>query len=347
MSDAPLVTIITPAYNAERYIDACIGSALAQTFGSFEQIIVDDGSTDTTAERVTAWRDPRLRYIRLPHRGLDALAASYNSALEQARGSLIAILEADDFWPPDKLARQTPAFSDGEVQLCWGNAIVVDQDDRMTWRWATRRSHADRDIGLDSLFRLLARSNVLTPTVTVMARRQALQRIGGFHQRAGAPFVDLPTWLLLSARNQGKARHLDATLGYYRTHPAQTSQMRSSAMFSSQLAILDSVLAELEDGEKRALGWTERDHRGAAASAAVLEGVGNLRAGRRDNARVKFVRALRDSDSLPLTARAAAGVLSTVIGFDLLEAVTHARQAVSRAMLRFTTRAATTPPATR
>ncbi len=67
MPDAPLVTIITPAFNAERYIDACVGSVVMQTLASVEQIVADDGSTDGTPMRLRAWHDRRLRHIPLPH----------------------------------------------------------------------------------------------------------------------------------------------------------------------------------------------------------------------------------------------------------------------------------------
>src|SRR5688500_377534 len=96
---SPLVTIVTPAYNQKRYIAECVESVLAQTYPHWEQIVVDDGSTDGTPEIVESYRDPRIRCIRLPHRGLAALGESYNTALAAARGELVAILEGDDLWP--------------------------------------------------------------------------------------------------------------------------------------------------------------------------------------------------------------------------------------------------------
>src|SRR5688572_10419542 len=100
----PLVTILSPTFNQERYVSQCIESALAQTYPHWEQIFVDDGSTDATREVIASYRDPRIRLIALPHRGLGALAESYNEALAVARGSLVGILEGDDAWPADKLA---------------------------------------------------------------------------------------------------------------------------------------------------------------------------------------------------------------------------------------------------
>src|SRR4051812_46970983 len=87
MTMAPLVTIVSPVYNQERHVAGCIESALAQTYPHWEQIVVDDGSTDRTREIVTRYRDQRIRLLALPHRGLDALGASYNAALAAGTGS--------------------------------------------------------------------------------------------------------------------------------------------------------------------------------------------------------------------------------------------------------------------
>src|SRR5258705_9845475 len=100
----PLVTIISPVYDQEQYVARCVESTLAQSYRHWEQVFVDDGSSDRTLEILATYRDPRIRVLTLPHRGLAALAASYNAALAATKGSLIAILEGDDRWPPDKLS---------------------------------------------------------------------------------------------------------------------------------------------------------------------------------------------------------------------------------------------------
>src|SRR5437667_7605704 len=99
----PLVSVITPAYNHRRFIGPCIESLLGQTYTNWEQIIIDDGSTDDTAEVVRSYSDPRIRYFHQENQGIDALAQTYNRALNLSRGELIAVLEGDDLWPEDKL----------------------------------------------------------------------------------------------------------------------------------------------------------------------------------------------------------------------------------------------------
>jgi glycosyltransferase involved in cell wall biosynthesis len=93
-------SVIVPAYNVGRYIDDTLASVIAQTEPDFEVIVVDDGSTDDTAERVRRWSDPRVVYLRQDNRGP---AAARNTGLERARGSFVAFLDSDDLWHPDKL----------------------------------------------------------------------------------------------------------------------------------------------------------------------------------------------------------------------------------------------------
>ena len=102
---SPTVSVITPAYNAARYIEDTLESAIGQTFTDFELLIVDDGSTDQTpqiAKRYVA-RDPR---VHLVHQGNRGIAAARNTALARARGRYLALLDSDDLWFPNYLEEQ-------------------------------------------------------------------------------------------------------------------------------------------------------------------------------------------------------------------------------------------------
>jgi glycosyltransferase involved in cell wall biosynthesis len=103
------VSVIIPTFNRAYIIEQAIQSVLAQSFEDFEIIVADDGSTDDTAARIAAIADPRLRYLALPHAG--APAAGRNAGIRQARGEILAFLDSDDLWRPDKLAREV-AFLD-------------------------------------------------------------------------------------------------------------------------------------------------------------------------------------------------------------------------------------------
>lgn len=99
------VSLLMPAYNAERFIDAALASLLAETDVPLEILVIDDGSTDSTAGVVEACsiRDPRVRLLSMPHRGM---FFALNSGLDEARGDYVTFLDSDDLCPPGRIARQ-------------------------------------------------------------------------------------------------------------------------------------------------------------------------------------------------------------------------------------------------
>jgi len=93
-------SVVIPTYNRGRVVGDAIESALAQTHRHLEVIVVDDGSTDATRERVWRIRDDRLRYVRREHAGV---SAARNAAIRAANGDLVSFLDSDDLWKRDKL----------------------------------------------------------------------------------------------------------------------------------------------------------------------------------------------------------------------------------------------------
>jgi glycosyltransferase involved in cell wall biosynthesis len=228
LSDHTLVSIITPVYNHEQFIGQCIDSVLNQTYTNWEQIIVDDGSTDKTAEVVKRYQDPRIRYIYQAHIGVWKLNETYNKALALARGKLIAILEGDDFWPSDKLAVQVPFFNNLDVVLTFGKVNETDASGCVIatsprdWNWFPDERSA-------VIERLLVSGFIFA--CTAMCRKIVLQSIGGFQQYPSFPAVDHPTWLELSLK--GDLLPIDHILGYWRRHDGQVTNY---LMVASQLA---------------------------------------------------------------------------------------------------------------
>ena len=188
----PLVSIITPTYNHEKFIGQCIESVLAQTYPNWEQIIIDDSSTDRTAEVISRYRDRRIKYIRQDNVGIWRLSETYNKAPQCSQGDLIAVLEGDDFWLPWKLERQVPAFNKKEVVLSWGKGVMTNNQGKTilirlkNLKWFRNRSREE------VIRRLLFRS--LIPASTVMCRKVALLPIEGFKQPEHVPYVDYPTF---------------------------------------------------------------------------------------------------------------------------------------------------------
>jgi glycosyltransferase involved in cell wall biosynthesis len=172
----PLVTVVIPAYNAERWIDRSLASALAQTYRHIEIIVVNDGSTDRTVSLVegAALRDPRIRLVSTPNQGL---AATRNVGISHARGDLIAPLDADDLWHPEKIARQVHVMKSSSPKVglvyCW--AVEIDEDDFIippVRNGPTAEGKVLTDV--------VANAGIITSGANPLIRRSYLDAIGGY-----------------------------------------------------------------------------------------------------------------------------------------------------------------------
>ncbi len=314
----PRVTVVTPTYDAGPFVRQCVESVLSQTFADWELVVVDDGSTDGTPDVVASYRDPRVRCVRLPHRGLRALAATYNEALRIGTGDLVAVLEGDDYWPADKLAVQVRGFDDPEVQLSWGAGYEVDPEGRvLEVSRGAPVDGVDRRMPTGELFRELLREYVLSPSITVMARRAALDRIGGFRQDGSAHYVDLPTWLLLLARNPGVALYHGHVVGCWRRHPAQTTTRIGHDLRRERWRVIREVAAALDPAARAAVGWTPAVERANWARRCIGCGRAALRAGRFERARRLHAAVLRRAPGIGFRLKALSGLASAAIGVDL------------------------------
>jgi glycosyltransferase involved in cell wall biosynthesis len=117
---SPSVSVVIPAFDAARYVREAIRSVLAQTHAPLEVIVVDDGSSDTTASVATRFASP-VRVVRRAHGGI---GAARNTGIAEARGEFIALLDADDLWEHDKLARQLEVFAgDPSLDIVFGGIV--------------------------------------------------------------------------------------------------------------------------------------------------------------------------------------------------------------------------------
>ena len=195
----PLVSIITPTYNHEKYIAECIISVQNQIYSNWEMIIVDDGSTDRTYEiaKQLASNDSRIKVFTQENKGIFKLAETYNFALQKSVGSLIAVLEGDDVWLPKKLVLQVQEFEKNkEIILCWGQAFSSSNDLKVNYElMPTKR--IDKSVTYNNPLKSALRGLIFNnhmPALTVMVRREILLNIGGFVQKYNLPLVDMPTW---------------------------------------------------------------------------------------------------------------------------------------------------------
>ncbi len=123
-----LVSIITPMYNAEKYIESTIESVRKQTYKNWEMIIVDDCSTDKSPEIVkkNAAEDTRIRYFRNPENS--GVANTRNHAMKQATGRYLAFLDSDDLWDEDKLEKQLVFMQKENAHFCCSGCRIIDEN---------------------------------------------------------------------------------------------------------------------------------------------------------------------------------------------------------------------------
>ena len=123
-----LVSIIMPSYNTARFIEETIRSVLAQTYTSWELIIVDDCSTDNTDEVVAGFSDERIRYLKNERNSGAAVTRNY--ALREAKGRWIAFLDSDDLWHPEKLERQIRFMESGGYHFSYTDYAQIDEESK-------------------------------------------------------------------------------------------------------------------------------------------------------------------------------------------------------------------------
>ena len=122
--ETPLVSVVIPVYNTERYVAATLESVLAQSYRNLEIIVVIDGSTDSSHDICRTFEDARIRYVVQENQGL---AAARNSGIREARGKYITFLDSDDTWYPEKVARHVEALEkDPELGLSYSYSALID-----------------------------------------------------------------------------------------------------------------------------------------------------------------------------------------------------------------------------
>jgi glycosyltransferase involved in cell wall biosynthesis len=221
---APLVSVVVPAFQAEAFIGETLESALAQDCTSAEVIVVDDGSTDRTAEIASAYP---VRLLRQANRGP---AAARNAGLALARGEFVTILDADDLWPPDRLSRQLGHLrAHPELGIVLGlTEIFLTPGQPRPTHWP--RAHAGRPI----------------PAVagSMLARSSVFETVGGFDERL-RQCEDID-WLARVKDAGIAASSIDHVVLRYRIHSANTSRNTSANKTTLLRVLRDSVRRQQE-----------------------------------------------------------------------------------------------------
>jgi glycosyltransferase involved in cell wall biosynthesis len=194
----PRISVVIPAYNAAPYIGAAIDSILNQTYKDLEIIVVDDGSVDNTAAVLRAY-DGKIRYVLQKNGGA---SSARNNGIRIARGELIAFLDADDTWLPEKLELQTRFLSaHTEAALVFGDLELVVDGQVVEPSYLALKKHAwwstqEGVLVKDAFARLLVENVVSTSTTMISSR--ALQQVGPFDEDLPTA-EDLDLWLRIAA----------------------------------------------------------------------------------------------------------------------------------------------------
>lgn len=241
----PLVSILTPVFNQERYIEETIRSVLNQTYENWEWIILDDGSTDGTGDIIKRFRNSRIKYVFQEHLGTDHLVKTFNKALSLCNGNLIAMLDGDDYWPDYKLELQVKDFDSPDIVLSYGESILVNEDGKKVnckLLPSDPGIAGNRPVGSSLKLFLLRRMCFITNS-TVMLNKETLLSIGGFIDAKGLT-QDFPTWTRLSL--EGRFAANPVCLGYWRMHLASDSyqagpefKMKAGISFLREFVLLN------------------------------------------------------------------------------------------------------------
>jgi len=275
----PPVSIITATYNAAPFIARTIACVLAQTWTDFEWIIVDDESSDGTPDLLEAVDDDRLKVLRRPNGGP---SAARNTGLARATGALVALLDHDDVWFPDRLGKLAARVGSDEFLGMASSNMFIGDPDHPTGAHTILDNPDCRGLGLDD-HRTWLRGCSFSAS-TALIRREALDRHGGW--REDLWYAQDWELVLRLWRGGERAAMLGEPLGWTVMREGQLSEGHDGT-FSDRESVLKSVIA----------------HAGASVADSAAE---LLREWERDEAKRRLGEAMAVAGNQPARARALA-----------------------------------------
>jgi glycosyltransferase involved in cell wall biosynthesis len=306
----PRLSIGIPAYNAARYLEDTLRSALAQDHPDYEVVVCDNVSTDETRELCARVADPRFRYVRFEAH-LEQ-PGNWNRCLEQTGGEYVVLLHADDLLAPAFLGRAERALDSHPAAGFVHSAVThIDTAGRPLWQ---QRLHAHDQVDDGDVFfeRLLLEGCLVNPA-GVLLRRSAYARAGPFNEDV-LWAADWDMWLRLSLL--GSVAYIAETLASYREHSASGTAgvVKSARNGRDELAVVESVFRRVP-GERpkllalRPAAVARVAHRTWCwAEEACRQGQGRA-------ARSGVIQALRMYPRMALQVRVWALLLASYIGY--------------------------------
>jgi glycosyltransferase involved in cell wall biosynthesis len=212
----PKVDIIIPAYNAAKYLAAALASVEAQTFEDWRILLIDDGSTDNTAEVAAPFMarlGQRFTYIRQENQGLPA---ARNTAIRNSSAEYMALLDSDDIWLPCRLAESLSYLeSHPRVGVCHSSVAFVDETGKILQTFNTPQKHGE---GMIAPYIYMRKVQLPCPTVTF--RRRCIDTVGLFDETMRAT-EDRDLWFRIALHFE--VGFIPKVLAHYRTSAASMS----------------------------------------------------------------------------------------------------------------------------
>ena len=256
------VSVIIPMYNAARFVTETLESVRGQTYKDWELIIVDDGSTDSSVERVQEFlslHPCRAQLLSHQHGENRGTSASRNLGLENAKGEYVSFLDADDVWNPDFLEFFTGAFSHHpEISMAYGPALLWHTEDAGRDQTADTLQNlgtkADRIVDALTLFRLFLDGDGDTPAPSgVILRREVLCAVGGWEESFRGMYDDQVLYSKLFLRGIG-VYVTSRCLYRYRQHRESictSAALQEAETLQYRKTYLEWLRRYLELGEKK------------------------------------------------------------------------------------------------
>lgn len=231
--NTPLVSVIMSAYNASNYIQEAINSVVGQTFSNWELIIIDDGSTDITAEIIARNIDKESR-IKYYYQVNQKQSKARNFGISLALGTFIAILDADDIILPERFAKQVAFFENNKEIILCGSWFSIINSERVI---KTPENHENIKLAL-------LKGNCIAHS-SVMIRKQSLNQFPNIYDVSKEPAEDYDLWVRLVL--QGCLLYnLQEVLLDYRIHNTQLSNQQNLKQIESVLQIKHKLFSCLE-----------------------------------------------------------------------------------------------------
>lgn len=237
MVSTPEISVCIPARNAERHLASTLRAVLTQSVSDLEVVVVDNASTDRTAEIVERCSDPRIRLVR--NEKLLSLPDNWNLAVRSSRGEMIKLVCADDLIHPDLVRRQQLILADPSVAVVASRRHLVDDGGRLLVAGTGLRGLVGRFDGAEVAARVVRNGgNPIGEPGGVLFRRRDFDALGGFDEAYDFP-IDLHLWMRLLTRGDfvGQAEPMAA----FRASTGSLSSQVSRSQYDEQVKLTREI----------------------------------------------------------------------------------------------------------